>query len=85
MQPPFGEFGVVTLFYQMAATGVLFYLRILLYIIPAYSPDFNPIEKMWSKIKQTLRSLKARTKEELFDALAKAMGMVTADDAHGWF
>ena len=53
--------------------------------LPAYSPDFNPIEKMWSKIKQTLRSLKARTKEELFDAVAKDLGMVTADDAHGWF
>ena len=53
--------------------------------LPAYSPDFNPIEKMWSKVKQILRSLQARTHEELFDAVAKALNMVTADDAQGWF
>ena len=53
--------------------------------LPAYSPDFNPIEKMWSKIKQILRSLQARTREELFDAIAKALNMVTAVDAQGWF
>jgi len=53
--------------------------------LPAYSPDFNPIEKMWSKIKQILRGLKARTQEELFEAVAKALSMVTADDAQGWF
>jgi transposase len=53
--------------------------------LPAYSPDFNPIEKMWSKVKQVLRGLKARTREELFDAVAKALNMVTADDAQGWF
>ena len=53
--------------------------------LPAYSPDFNPIEKMWSKVKQILRSLKARTQEELFEAVAKALSMVTANDAQGWF
>jgi len=53
--------------------------------LPAYSPDFNPIEKMWSKIKQILRALQARTREELFDAIAKALNMVTAVDAQGWF
>ena len=53
--------------------------------LPAYSPDFNPIEKMWSKIKQILRSLKARAEEELFDAVAKALSMVTAEDTQGWF
>ena len=53
--------------------------------LPAYSPDFNPIEKMWSKVKQILRSIKARTQEELFEAVAKALSMVTADDAQGWF
>jgi len=52
--------------------------------LPAYSPDFNPIEKMWSKVKQILRSLQARTREKLFDAVAKALSMVTADDAQGW-
>lgn len=53
--------------------------------LPAYSPDFNPIEKMWSKVKQILRSIKARTQEELFAAVAKALSMITADDAQGWF
>jgi transposase len=53
--------------------------------LPAYSPDLNPIEKMWSKIKQILRSLKARTKEELLEAVSKALSMVTPDDAQGWF
>ena len=53
--------------------------------LPAYSPDLNPIEKMWSKVKQILRGLQARTHEELFDAVAKALSMVTADDAQGWF
>ena len=45
----------------------------------------NPIEKMWSKIKQILMSLQARTREELFDAIAKALNIVTAVDAQGWF
>ena len=53
--------------------------------LPAYSPDFNPIEKMWSKVKQILRSVKARSKEELFDAIAKALSMITANDAQAWF
>ena len=53
--------------------------------LPAYSPDFNPIEKMWSKIKQILRGMKARTQDELFAAVAKALDMITADDAQGWF
>lgn len=53
--------------------------------LPAYSPDFNPIEKMWSKIKQILRGIKPRTEEELFAVTATALNAVTADDAQGWF
>ncbi|MDR3176044.1 MAG: IS630 family transposase [Desulfovibrio sp.] len=53
--------------------------------LPAYSPDFNPIEKMWSKIKQILRGIKPRTEEELFTATATALSAVTATDALGWF
>lgn len=53
--------------------------------LPAYSPDLNPIEKMWSKVKQILRGIKARTHEELFEGVGKALNMVTADDAQGWF
>lgn len=53
--------------------------------LPPYSPDFNPIEKMWSKIKNLLRSLAARTQQELSDAITQAFDSVTAEDARGWF
>jgi transposase len=53
--------------------------------LPAYSPDLNPIEKMWSKLKQILRGLKPRTSEELFRDTGTALDMVTAGDAQGWF
>ena len=53
--------------------------------LPAYSPDLNPIEKMWSKVKQLLRGMKPRTPEELFYSTGTALGMVTATDAKGWF
>ncbi len=53
--------------------------------LPAYSPDFNPIEECISKIKEYLRSIKARTKRKLYNALAKALQKVTADDILGWF
>ncbi len=56
-----------------------------LWYLPAYSPDLNPIEKMWSKVKSILRTLKARTKEALIQAVAKALEMITASDAKGWF
>lgn len=53
--------------------------------LPPYSPDFNPIEKMWSKIKNLLRGLAARTQQELSEAITLAFGAVTPEDAHGWF
>lgn len=53
--------------------------------LPAYSPDFNPIEKMWSKVKQILRGLKPRTQSELLSATATALDSVTKNDAQGWF
>jgi transposase len=53
--------------------------------LPPYSPDFNPIEHMWSKVKEILRSLKARTAEALLDAIGVALRAVTAADAQGWF
>ena len=56
-----------------------------LIFLPAYSPDFNPIEKMWSKVKQVLRGMKARTHEDLFEGIGKALGLVSAIDAQGWF
>lgn len=53
--------------------------------LPAYSPDLNPIEKMWSKVKNLLRSAEARTPSQLQEAIAAALCQVTAKDAAGWF
>ncbi len=53
--------------------------------LPAYSPDLNPIEKMWSKVKQILRGIKARTYEDLFVGVGKALDRVSTNDAQGWF
>jgi transposase len=53
--------------------------------LPPYSPDFNPIEKCWSKVKQSLRSAKARTLEALQQAMAEALATVTADNAANCF
>jgi transposase len=53
--------------------------------LPPYSPDFNPIEPMWSKVKEALRSAAARTLDALGDAVARAMASVTADDCLGFF
>lgn len=53
--------------------------------LPPYSPDLNPIEKAWAKLKQLLRSAKARTQEALDHALAEALRLITADNARAWF
>lgn len=53
--------------------------------LPPYSPDLNPIEKMWSKIKEFLRAAKARTQETLYDAIAAALKTITSKDAISWF
>jgi transposase len=57
----------------------------VVWFLPPYSPDFNPIEKMWSKIKAYLRKVKARTQEALFDAIGAALLTITASDAFNWF
>jgi transposase len=53
--------------------------------LPPYSPDFNPIEQMWSKVKSYLRRVKPRTQEELYDAIAAALAEISANDAQGFF
>ncbi len=53
--------------------------------LPPYSPDFNPIEEMWSKVKQVLRSLAARTFDGLVEAIATALDRGAASDLLGWF
>ncbi len=56
----------------------------LLYL-PPYSPDFNPIEQAWSKIKERLRAVKARTLPLLDDAVTAALAAITPDNLVGWF
>lgn len=56
----------------------------LLYL-PPYSPDFNPIENLWSKIKHILRSLAPRTGDDLLQAVAKAFATISTADCHGFF
>jgi len=53
--------------------------------LPPYSPDLNPIEKCWSKVKTWLRNAKARTFDELIDALADALRAVSKADVAAWF
>jgi transposase len=53
--------------------------------LPAYSPDLNPIEKMWSKVKALLRRAEARTPSDLITAIGQALASVTPQDALGWF
>lgn len=53
--------------------------------LPPYSPDLNPIEMMWSKVKALLRKAKARSFEELVQAVGAAIQAVTTKDIHGWF
>lgn len=52
--------------------------------LPAYSPDLNPIELLFSKIKAILRRLKGRTRAALLDALAVASAAITSADARHW-
>lgn len=53
--------------------------------LPTYSPDLNPIEHCWSKVKSLLRSLKPRTLDDLLAALAAAFSSITTLDILGWF
>jgi transposase len=54
--------------------------------LPPYSPDLSPIELWWSKLKQLLRSAKARTREALDQALTQIINeCISEDDVLGWF
>ena len=56
-----------------------------LVFLPAYSPDFNPIEHAFAKLKMFLRKAKARTQETLQAAIAAGLATITAPNAQGWF
>ena len=53
--------------------------------LPVYSPDLNPIELVWSKMKAMIRKLRTKTETELQVALAKAIEWITSDDIKGYF
>ena len=53
--------------------------------LPSYSPDLNPIEEAFSKIKAIVRKAGARTHEALLEAIAQALSLMTVVDAAGWF
>ena len=59
--------------------------KVMLMYLPAYSPDLNPIEMMWSKVKAILRKKKERTAENLTAAIEEAMQEITSKDCQGWF
>jgi transposase len=56
-----------------------------LVFVPSYSPDLNPIEQAFSKIKYILRKLGGRTHEALLEAMEEALSKISAADAAGWF
>ena len=59
--------------------------KIQLLYLPPYSPDLNPIEKMWSKMKAIMRKMKIRDCTLLPDAVKRALGYVRISDCKGWF
>jgi len=56
-----------------------------LWFLPAYSPDLNPIEEAFSKVKARLRKAAARTREALVEAVGEALCAITPRDVQGWF
>ena len=57
----------------------------MLVMLPPYSPDLNPIELMFSKLKAAMRKLAERTRQGVLDALRTALDTVTTNDVQGWF
>lgn len=56
-----------------------------LWLLPSYSPDFNPIEEAFSKVKNLIRKASARTLKALFEATAEALRAISKEDARGYF
>ena len=53
--------------------------------LPPYSPDYTPIEEMFSKLKEFLRRVAARSQGKLYEAIGEALNKVTTQDILGWF
>jgi len=58
---------------------------VTVHFLPPYSPDLNPIELAWAKIKRLLKEAKARTREALEGAIALIIDAIIPSDASGWF
>ncbi len=71
--------------HSKAVKKVIEELKLNVIYLPPYSPDFNPIEKMWSKIKAVLRKLKIRALSDLKSSMHIAFSKVTPNDCAGWF
>jgi transposase len=56
-----------------------------LWFLPTYSPDFNPIEPAWSKLKAFLKQKQARTTQALQEAIAQGLSLITPHNAKAWF
>ena len=67
------------------AVQVLKARRCWMLFLPAYSPDLNPIEMIFAKVKHLLRSLECRSRDELWHAMQQVLEQVTADDAINCF
>ena len=59
--------------------------RAELLFLPSYSPDLNPMEEAFSKVKNIVRKAGARTREALNEAMGEALSAVTSEDVAGWF
>lgn len=71
--------------YAQAAIDLIESVGAKVKFLPPYSPDLSPIELCWSKIKEILRSAKARTYEALDEAISMAVNSITDENALGWF
>lgn len=71
--------------YDQSARRIIEACGAQLLFLPAYSPDLNPIEMMWAKVKQHLRQAKARTQSRLLMAIRQALASVSPADAQGFF
>ncbi len=58
--------------------------KVLVEFLPPYSPDLNPIEKCWSKVKNHLRGAESRETETLYKEIGIALSLVTESDARNW-
>jgi transposase len=84
LAPTLGSLDVLVLDNSSAHTpklvrDVLDELGIKVLFLPVYSPDFNPVELMWTYMKNILRKLKARTEDALLDAAVQALDCVTPE------